>query len=449
MKRFFPGILLIIASVSCMAQSPTRAEELFTANNYASAKTIYQQLVKKYPTNTLYLYRYARCAQETGDYTTAIKYFQLSGDKYTLKHFYLGESYMALWRHPEALESYQTYLSLTSNEEKKQHINEQIALAEKRARYLKRVENLSILGYTETSKHDFLSAYPLSENAGKISQDTAGSITFYTQRGDRCIFASKSDSTTLLCSRFRLLDNWEKPDTLPQSINISSIQNYPYCLNDGVTIYFASNHEDGMGGLDIYITRYNTATETFTTPENLGFPFNSTGNDYMFAVDEEKGTGYFATDRFSAKDSVRIYSFVMNDQKSYLRGMSADTLAMYARLELYNKADSTDIKKEKTADAVKDHTIIRFILNDSTVYTSMDEFKNEEAKQMYEEYIRQNARLEAISYQLENLRTQWTEANEEERKNISSNILTLEKGKGILTKSVQQTLLQVRQKEME
>ena len=49
-------------------------------------------------------------------------------------------------------------------------------------------------------------------------------------------------------------------------------------MADGVTIYYASDGE-GLGGYDIFVTRYNTNTDTYLVPENVGMPFNSPYND--------------------------------------------------------------------------------------------------------------------------------------------------------------------------
>ncbi|MCQ2333109.1 MAG: tetratricopeptide repeat protein [Paludibacteraceae bacterium] len=448
MKRIFLSIVLMGAFVVGLAQSAANADLLFTNGDYSAAKDIYEQLTRRYPTNTLYLYRYARCAQEMGDHHTAIEYFLRAGDRYPLKYFFLGESYMQLWYNQEAIDSYEKYLEITTGEDKKEHINDQIVLAQKRLRYLRRVENISVIGYEELPVKNLLNAYKLSNNAGTLSQDETGAITYTAQRGDRCIFAMKSDSTSVLCNRFRLLDQWEKADTLPQEVNLSTQQNYPYCLNDGMTVYFASNDSTGFGGLDIYITRYNTATEKFTTPENLGFPFNSTGNDYMYAVDEEKGIGYFATDRFSSNDSVRVYTFLIKEPKNYLHDLSTDTLALYAQLKLYDQADSIKIRTEEVVDTITTQTAIFFVLNDSTIYTSLNDFHSKEARKLYDDYILQNSRLEAICTQLDTLRKQYAEVSEENKNNLTQTILTLEKGKIRLVQSLQQTLLNVRQLEM-
>ena len=77
-----------------------------------------------------------------------------------------------------------------------------------------------------------------------------------------------------------MLDVWSLGKPLPGCINASGNANYPYVLSDGVTIYYASDGDGSMGGYDIFVTRYNTNTDTYLVPENVGMPFNSPYNDY-------------------------------------------------------------------------------------------------------------------------------------------------------------------------
>jgi hypothetical protein len=100
-----------------------------------------------------------------------------------------------------------------------------------------------------------------------------------------------------------------------------------------VTLYFAANDSNGLGGLDIYVSRYNMATENFTTPENIGMPYNSPANEYLFVLDEMHQIGYLATDRFATEGRVHVYSFAISEQKEYWRNIAIDSLVGYARLE--------------------------------------------------------------------------------------------------------------------
>lgn len=105
MRKLCIFILLLLASIPLSAQNEAKANDLFQSADYSGAMKEYGLLLKRYPSSALFAYRYARCAQELGDYTTAIQYFKKSGNRYDLKHFNLGESYLALFYPEEAIAS--------------------------------------------------------------------------------------------------------------------------------------------------------------------------------------------------------------------------------------------------------------------------------------------------------------------------------------------------------
>lgn len=70
-----------------------------------------------------------------------------------------------------------------------------------------------------------------------------------------------------------------------------------------------------MSGYDIFVTRYNTNTDTYLVPENVGMPFNSPYNDYMYVIDEYNNLGWFASDRFQPEGKICIYVFIPNTSK--------------------------------------------------------------------------------------------------------------------------------------
>ena len=109
---------------------------------------------------------------------------------------------------------------------------------------------------------------------------------------------------------------------------------YPYVLTDGITIYYASDGPGSMGEYDIFVTRYNTNTDSYLMPENVGMPFNSPYNDYMYVIDEFNDLGWFASDRYQPEGKVCIYVFIPNSSKQVYNyeGMDPDkmiSLALY------------------------------------------------------------------------------------------------------------------------
>ena len=91
---------------------------------------------------------------------------------------------------------------------------------------------------------------------------------------------------------------------------------YPYVLTDGITIYYASDGPGSMGGYDIFVTRYNTNTDSYLMPENVGMPFNSPYNDYMYVIDEfTTWDGLPPTATSPKAKCVSMYSFPTHPSK--------------------------------------------------------------------------------------------------------------------------------------
>lgn len=424
MKKFWIIILFSLSFSAISAQTQASADALFQAADYATAQEQYAKLIKRYPKHALYLYRYARCAQELGDYATALSYFEQSGNRYDLKHYHVGEIYMKLWQPEQAIAAYEQYLACANiAEERRMRVQDQIAYAEKLQRYMRRVEQLQILDTMEVHKDSLAAILSLSSEAGQLRFNAQGEFVYTNQRDDRRLWA---DSAHQIVSSIRLLDQWTEPTALPQDVNFSTAQANPYVLSDGVTLYFAACDSNGLGGYDIYITRYNTTTESYTTPENIGLPYNSPANDYFLIVDENQQVAYLASDRHAKAEHVRIYRFVPSLEKRYWRNISADSLSAYAQLKWYVQAtpqEDTIIIEDTNQDV---ETSIFFVLNDSVVYTRLEEFKSHDAKKKFQEWEKLHKQLEADCIHLQDLRFQYNEAQEHKQKKLAPTILQLE-----------------------
>ena len=451
MRKFQIIILFLCCLTPVWGQTAASADALFQAGDYTTAREQYAKLIKSYPNHALYLYRYARCAQELGDYAVAKQYFELSGNRYDLKHFHLAEVCLKLWDTETALASYETYLTRPNVDPARAvYVKQQIAYTEQLQRYMRRVEKMHIIDSVDMPINQMLKACVLSAEAGQLTYDSIGQVVYTNQRQDRKLWGAQKDSMQYIVSTHRLLDHWTEPDTLPAIVNRFATQKNPYILSDGITLYYAACDSNGLGGYDLYVTRYNTSTESYTTPENLGLPYNSPANDYLLVIDEVRNIGYLATDRFSGKDSVRIYSFVPAAYKQYWRNLPADSLAAYAQLRAYILADNTKQEIDTLPSKLEENDIdtIRFVMNDSTVYTSLNDFKNNTARKQYQEWIKIQQTIAQEFEQLEALRYQYSQADEAERKQLAPLILRLENNQSQLLNSTKIILQEIRQIEM-
>lgn len=441
--------LLFFSFINIHAQSASNADNLFNNRQYEEALEVYKQLLQKTPSSVLYRYRYARCLYETGQLYEAITQFEKAGEKYALRNFYLGELYIYAYRFQEAIEAYNKYkVKLSDNDPRHTFIDQNIQKASILDNYMQRTAEVIIIDSIVIDKEHFIDAYKLSSQAGKITANSnATQITYTNQRNDRKHFSIFNDSTYSIMSAQKLLDSWSKPTPLPQNINTHNA-NYPFVMSDGITIYYATDGgNDGMGGYDIYITRYNSATDSYLNPENVGMPINSPYNDYMLAIDEVNNIGWFATDRHQPKDKVIVYSFIPQKERKYIKTDNQEYLRKAAQLLTYKTGTpSTTIpvaKKETPKPLPQAQQEFNFPINVTTVYHSSEDFKSEQARRLFELYLTFNDSINNTQQTLDYLRSEFT--NNEQRS--AEKIIQLETQILDIRQQIQQTELQIRQLE--
>jgi outer membrane protein OmpA-like peptidoglycan-associated protein len=89
--------------------------------------------------------------------------------------------------------------------------------------------------------------------------------------------------------------SWSKPSIISSSINSPSLETTASITPDGKTIYFASDRKGGKGGLDIYKTTL-LANGTWTPPTNLGAPVNTDANEDAPFIHPDQRTLFFTSD---------------------------------------------------------------------------------------------------------------------------------------------------------
>lgn len=106
---------------------------------------------------------------------------------------------------------------------------------------------------------------------------------------------------------------------LGEKVNSAGDELYPYLLNDSI-IFYATDGQGGLGGFDIYSKNLRDGNEY---ARNLGFPINSNSDDY--GIYFETGlSGYFTSNRDGGMGSDDIYRFSIDQLK--LTGEVVDEL---------------------------------------------------------------------------------------------------------------------------
>ncbi|MFT3884703.1 MAG: carboxypeptidase regulatory-like domain-containing protein [Flavobacteriales bacterium] len=136
---------------------------------------------------------------------------------------------------------------------------------------------------------------------------------------------------------------WGEPENLGALVNTPQNELFPFVAADG-TLYFASNGQPGLGGLDIFAAQHG-AGGTITAVVNVGAPVNGPKDDFAFIIDAEGRTGYFTSDRPGGAGGDDIYAFEMHaplEQRFLCTGVVVDdadeTPLMDAEVQLLDKA---------------------------------------------------------------------------------------------------------------
>ena len=445
-KHILIGLMLCMG-LTAFGQSQTQARKWFAAGEYEKAKPVFAKLVKGNPKSGSMNYWYGVCLNETGEHAKALPYLKKAVDSDVENAYrYIGDYYASDGEYELAIENYEIYLDkVDPADERFVQYTQKLDRITHELRYLKRVEKIIIVDSVVMAKESFLSAYNIGHESGSIStaqqviaesKSTEGTA-YRTEMGDKIYYSDiDEDGKLQLYMRYKMLDDWSKPS--PLNGMPSGDNNYPFMLSDGMTIYFANNSLEGLGGYDIYITRFNTSTDRYLLPENVGMPFNSTGNDYMMAIDEINGLGWFATDRNLPDSLVCIYTFVPNEKKVYYDYESDNKLDIINAAHIYSiAATQTDSEAVRQAEHAlfmlslqtpkeDKSTTFTFVINDFTDYHHIDDFKSPEARQLYIDWQNKVKSLNQLTLQLEERRTQYTRATKSERESMTEELLRME-----------------------
>lgn len=93
-----------------------------------------------------------------------------------------------------------------------------------------------------------------------------------------------------------------KPEKVPGKVNTEGDELFPY-VGSNCALYFSSNGHVGLGGLDVFIQKFNGDIV------NLGQPLNSINDDFAFVIKNNNKSGFVSSNRLGGKGDDDIYAF--------------------------------------------------------------------------------------------------------------------------------------------
>lgn len=392
-------------SLQSYAVSLSSAKELAKANKYQEALVAFRNLIQQpnYAKNAEINKFYGQCLCMTGAYAESLQYLEV-GNKggFYGALWYSGISKQHLYDFEGAIEDLEQYKKRCGkNSSWIPRTDSIISECQLGVKAINRVQDIVVIDSIMVSKQNFFAYYKLGPESGRIEADSTFLACFYDK--------DKMDK--------------EEISALGGSYGVK----YPFMRSDEETLFFACDSVPGLGGYDIYRTTFNSDNNSFFAPTRLPMPFNSPFNDYLLAVDETNQVGWWATDRNANEGFVCIYLFIMEDEASYLEDASVSRARIDCIKETWKNKDGYEdlLQAVRNVDKLIEKKSELIPIRNGIVYTSANDFKNNQARQEYEKYVHIKDMITATKEFLATVRKEYV-TNKENRQALRLQILQKE-----------------------
>ena len=268
--------LLIISALICVlsnAQTLQQGRNYFLQGDYEKAKPIMLKYLKQKPDAADRNYWYGICCMETGEKDKAVPYLEKAAAKKIFKAYRaLGDYYLGKEDYQPAINNYEAFVKGISTD-KELHdaaLEDSLTRATDSLkvlfRMLRNTSRVCFIDSFQVSKEQLFENYILGEStgsfypAGSFFDDDSEGEVFLPEMEQSILYSRRDDDGQFrLFSKFKSFDRWTD-ETPIQGLDTDGDLRYPFLLNDGVTIYYAATGSESLGGMDIFVSRYNTAT---------------------------------------------------------------------------------------------------------------------------------------------------------------------------------------------
>ena len=420
------------------------ALKLFNSGNYAEAAEIYASIILSNNRDIPLNYYYGVCLyylKQDIDESIRRLQFSLTRPVSTDVHYYLGKLFQQVYEMELAAEHLETFLDLSKTTNSKTIDAEQTMQdCLSAVRLINKYFEIHVLNKDTVEKSRVLNQINLSKDAGELllSQNffvtgvERDQVIFKTERGNEVFFPKQERNKSWnLYKIVKLLDTWSEPEPLGAPINSDYDDLYPFLLIDGVTLYFSSNRPGGMGGFDIYQTIYDPETGIFSEPANLGPPFNSPDDDFLLAPDEYLGKAWFVTNRGIDKTEHIVVEIVWDESLIKNNTENVHQLKQIVALPLSDKDFGQLSKKSPQNDNRNRETSenkIYFLINDTLIYTSIEQFRSEDALNVFKSGFDSEQKKNIFISHLDKKRETYAQSYDRNEKNkLYNEIVQLER----------------------
>lgn len=341
---------------------------------------------------------------------------------------HVGETHHKAYRFAEAIDTYDLALDIVEDttgvvdSSLLSLISEKMMLSENGSNMSKFVRKPKVIGRKRLSLDNFHLYYPvknkgwrpLPNSLDNDDSDTLVHALYAPDWNNVHYYSAKDENGFRNIYVTRLQDTlWSVPCKVEELSTPASNEIFPMLSPDKKTLYFASDGLYGLGGYDIYRSEWNEEDSKWSMPQNMGMPFSSPGDDFLYVDSDDEKYTLFASTRDCPKDSVWLYAIEYERHPLHSPVLKPEDLK---ELSLMN------IKERKASENQNSQT---------------DELKTAYLSQM-KDVVSLKDSISNVSKDLDKLRTDLVFSHDaDERFDISAKILELEKKIPIFQKKLE------------
>lgn len=167
--------------------------------------------------------------------------------------------------------------------------------------------DLYVADYNEAEKN-WNEPKKLNDNINTKFQETSLCIS---SDGNTIFFASNREGglggLDIYMSKKETNGDWGPAVNLGSSINTSFDEDAPFIAFDNKTLYFSSRGHNSMGGFDVFKSEIQ-GDNKYGEPQNLGFPINGPDDDVHLVLTVDNRKGYYVSSDDSGYGREDIYT---------------------------------------------------------------------------------------------------------------------------------------------
>ncbi len=171
-------------------------------------------------------------------------------------------------------------------------------------------------------------------------------------------------------------DQWTSPVNVGAPINTRLDEISPFIHVNGESLYFSSTGHTGMGGYDIFMSELEN--DTWSTPENLGYPLNDQHDQVSLYISSDGKKGYYTVEHSEGgKWKSVLHTFDVPEERQvkrrsvFVTGVVTDKSTgkfLDASIKIYDLSASRLLSKVVSDAKTGEYTVVLSEGNDYGVY---------------------------------------------------------------------------------